>query len=98
MCVVANRIAGCFVVPRLHGIGDRNADALAKVFESFFGDLGKTAGSKLGRRRHSTTPGISSGSLRWRLRARAEPCGELFRLAFWGARSRRRCGEEIRAG
>ena len=96
--VVANAVARRLVIPRLDRIGDRHADALAKVVETLFGDLGEAVGGGFGDGLHSSSPEKFSVRSRPRLRARVGSCGELCPRASWEARSRRRCDAEIRAG
>ena len=54
--VVTNGVARRLVVPRLHRIGDRDADALAQVVESLFGDFREAAGGGLVTGGHASSP------------------------------------------
>ena len=54
MRIVANAVARCLKIPRLHRVGDRNANALAQVVKTLLGDFGETIGRFFSGRRHSS--------------------------------------------
>src|SRR5690625_1808366 len=90
--VVTDAVTGRFIVPRLNGIGDLDADALAEVGQAFLGDLGKLVG-----RHNSVLLKINCRPQPlWLLHGREGPCGEPSRPGFWAVHSQIRSHGGIR--